>query len=97
MYAGRKVEEGSLSDVFERPAHPYTRGLLRAASLAGGVNGRLPEISGTVPSPFEMPAGCRFAPRCAHVQDICRAALPPLRHAAPDHVAACVWIGSGAP
>jgi oligopeptide/dipeptide ABC transporter ATP-binding protein len=97
MYAGRKVEEGTLSDVFERPAHPYTRGLLRAASLSGGEGGRLPEISGTVPSPFEMPAGCSFAPRCAHVQDICRVSLPPLRHAAPGHAAACVLVGSGGP
>jgi oligopeptide/dipeptide ABC transporter ATP-binding protein len=95
MYAGRKIEEGSMSDVFDRPAHPYTRGLLRTASLIDGPDGKLPEISGTVPSPFEMPLGCRFAPRCALARDACKTALPPLRRAAVGHEAACVLIESG--
>jgi len=94
MYAGRKVEEGTRSDVFERPAHPYTQGLLRTASLAEGADGYLPEISGTVPSPFEMPAGCRFAPRCADARAAC-AALPPLKRVAPGHEAACVLVEGG--
>jgi peptide/nickel transport system ATP-binding protein len=91
MYAGRKVEEAPSAALFARPAHPYTQGLLRTAAFAG-TDGRLPEIAGTVPSPFEMPAGCRFAPRCAHAQDICRAALPPLITATPGHDAACVLL-----
>lgn len=92
MYAGRKVEEGPSAALFSKPAHPYTRGLLHTASFAGGSDGRLPEISGVVPSPFEMPVGCRFAPRCAHAHEACRAAQPPLIAAAPDQEAACVLL-----
>jgi peptide/nickel transport system ATP-binding protein len=67
---------------------------LRTASLAEGPDGYLPEISGTVPSPFEMPAGCRFAPRCADVRATCQV-LPPLRRVAPGHEAACVLVEGG--
>jgi len=64
MYAGQVVETGRVTEVFERPAHPYTRGLL--ASLPGRVpeGGRLQPIPGGVPSPTERPVGCRFRPRC---------------------------------
>ena len=93
MYAGRKVEEGSSASVFAHPAHPYTQGLLRTAAFADGPDGRMPEISGTVPSPFEMPSGCRFAPRCTHARDICRAAQPQLIPAGAGHEAACVLLG----
>jgi peptide/nickel transport system ATP-binding protein len=95
MYAGRKVEEGTAADVFDGPQHPYARELLRAAAFASGDDGRLPEIPGTVPSPFEMPPGCRFAPRCINAQEICRAALPPLKSSVPGHAAACILVGSG--
>jgi oligopeptide/dipeptide ABC transporter ATP-binding protein len=97
MYAGRKVEEGTAADVFDDPQHPYARELLRAAAFASGGDGRLPEIPGTVPSPFDMPPGCRFAPRCASAREICRAVLPPLKSSAPGHAAACVLVGSAAP
>ena len=97
MYAGRKVEEGTAADVFDDPQHPYARELLRAAAFASGGDGRLPEIPGTVPSPFEMPPGCRFAPRCASAREICRAVLPPLKSSAPGHAAACVLVGSAVP
>jgi len=97
MYAGRKVEEGTAADVFDDPQHPYARELLRAAAFASGGDGRLPEIPGTVPSPFDMPPGCRFAPRCASAREICRAVLPPLKSSAPGHAAACVLVGSAVP
>jgi oligopeptide/dipeptide ABC transporter ATP-binding protein len=97
MYAGRKVEEGTAADVFDDPQHPYARELLRAAAFASGGDGRLPEIPGTVPSPFEMPPGCRFAPRCASAREICRAVLPPLKSSVPGHAAACVLVGSAVP
>jgi oligopeptide/dipeptide ABC transporter ATP-binding protein len=85
MYAGRKVEEAAVEDLFDSPMHPYTRGLL--ASLpnpAQHVNssGRPPplhEISGIVPSLDDLPTGCSFAPRCALAGDDCRAAPVRLR------------------
>jgi len=96
LYAGRKVEEGPSAALFAQPAHPYTQGLLRTASFAGGIGGRLPEISGTVPSPFEMPQGCRFAPRCAQAHDACRITQPPLIGAGPNREAACVLLREAA-
>jgi oligopeptide/dipeptide ABC transporter ATP-binding protein len=90
MYAGRKVEDGPVDSIFARPAHPYTQGLLRAASWAETADGALAEIPGTVPSPRDMPSGCRFAPRCAHAVDLCRAADPPLSAVSVGHAAACV-------
>jgi oligopeptide/dipeptide ABC transporter ATP-binding protein len=97
MYAGRKVEDGKAKAVFDNPQHPYARELLRAAAFASGKDGQLPEIPGSVPSPFEMPPGCRFAPRCRSAREICRAALPRLKSSAPGHEAACVLVGDAAP
>jgi oligopeptide/dipeptide ABC transporter ATP-binding protein len=93
MYAGRKVEEGPAARVFGHPQHPYARELLRVAAFASGGDGRLPEIHGSVPSPFAMPPGCRFAPRCTSARELCRTALPPLKSTAPGHEAACVLVG----
>ena len=77
MYAGRKVEEGTVSEVFAQARHPYTQGLLRAAQWSRLSDGSFFEIPGTVPSLAALPAGCRFAPRCAQAQDACRAGAPP--------------------
>ena len=69
MYAGRKVEEGTAADVFDDPQHPYTRGLLPRGCLRERQRRtRCRRSRGTVPSPFEMPPGCRFAPRCPQVR-----------------------------
>ncbi|MGH6814261.1 MAG: ABC transporter ATP-binding protein [Hyphomicrobiaceae bacterium] len=92
MYAGRKVEEAPVDALFERPAHPYTKGLL--ASLARGGKGRprsrLREIPGLVPSLREPIAGCAFAPRCSFAVERCRHEAPPIRPVAgAAHVAAC--------
>jgi peptide/nickel transport system ATP-binding protein len=97
MYAGRKVEEASVVDLFARPRHPYTRGLLDsipklgAASRAseGDAGGRLAEIAGTVPSLLQPIVGCAFAPRCAYATPRCRVDYPPLEEQAPGHWAAC--------
>jgi oligopeptide/dipeptide ABC transporter ATP-binding protein len=89
MYGGRKVEEGRTDQVFGAPRHPYTRGLLRAAQWTEGDGGRLVEIPGTVPAPFERPAGCAYAPRCELAFERCRCAVPALRRYAADHEAAC--------
>jgi peptide/nickel transport system ATP-binding protein len=96
MYAGRKVEEASVVDLFERPQHPYTRGLLGSVphlQRGAGARGRLTEIPGVVPSPARMPTGCRFAPRCALATDPCRSGYPEWAERAPGHFAACWRAG----
>ena len=64
MYAGQIVESGTVEDIFVRPAHPYTRGLLGSLPSVGGPGRRLASIAGTVPSPLHWPEGCRFRARC---------------------------------
>ena len=90
MYAGRKVEEGAVGEVFRAPLHPYTRGLMRVSGWEGSSAEAMPEIKGTVPSPFEMPTGCSFAPRCEHALDACRASRPMLVVRGPARSAECV-------
>ena len=95
MYAGRKVEEASAQDLFERPGHPYTKGLLGSipnVEVAAHINtrkARLTEIKGMVPSLADLPNGCTFAPRCALASDQCHADYPPLRQHRPGHWVAC--------
>ncbi|MCW5729961.1 MAG: ABC transporter ATP-binding protein [Alphaproteobacteria bacterium] len=89
MYAGRKVEEGTVGEIFADPRHPYTRGLLGAAKWEEADGDLLREIPGTVPSPFEMPSGCSFAPRCAEAIPLCRSAMPELKDVAPGRPVRC--------
>ncbi|MEN5082553.1 ABC transporter ATP-binding protein [Bosea sp. TWI1241] len=93
MYAGRKVEEAPVGELFANPRHPYTQGLLGAvpklgSSLTGHVE-RLAEIPGLVPSLKKKIEGCVFAGRCPKVADLCRQVAPGLETKAPGHVAAC--------
>ncbi len=92
MYAGRVVEEASVMDAFARPTHPYTQGLLRSIPSLDEERERLDAIPGMVPSPFALPPGCRFAPRCAHAQDACTSVHPPLIDAGEAHRAACIRL-----
>ncbi|MDM7945985.1 ABC transporter ATP-binding protein [Oceanibaculum nanhaiense] len=95
MYAGRKVEEATVEELFENPLHPYTRGLMRAVprldidAEAEGRRARLQEIPGLVPVLTQPIPGCAFAPRCTFATDRCHAERPPLVESRPGHVAAC--------
>ena len=96
MYAGRKVEEAAVGELFARPLHPYTRGLMnsipRLALMrreTGGQVQRLQEIPGIVPALSNLPQACTFAPRCAFADDTCRGQFPPYQKKRPDHWAAC--------
>jgi peptide/nickel transport system ATP-binding protein/oligopeptide transport system ATP-binding protein len=90
MYAGRLVETGSVTDVFERPTHPYTQGLLASIPRLEAEQDRLASIPGTVPDPFALPAGCRFQPRCRHAKSACGLAEPPLIECETAHAVACI-------
>ena len=79
MYAGRTVEQGSVYDVYERPRHPYTEGLLSAVPRVDGTADRLHPIVGTPPTLIGLPVGCSFAPRCHMATEICLQAHPDLR------------------
>ena len=91
MYAGRKVEEATVFELFRDPQHPYTQGLIRATPGAGDQRqARLVEIRGMVPPLNAMPPGCSFAPRCDHVIEACHAAIPALDRVAAAHDVACI-------
>jgi len=94
MYAGKKVEEADVEQLFGEPLHPYTHGLLgsipQLTLLGGGAaTDRLQEIPGMVPALSNLPAGCPFAPRCPHADDQCRAAAPAYEQKRRGHWAAC--------
>jgi oligopeptide/dipeptide ABC transporter ATP-binding protein len=92
MYGGKVVEGGPVRDIFARPLHPYTRGLLASITHGGrGRGGRQPlaAIPGNVPSPLDLPPGCTFAPRCAWAEPACAAAMPELVVPAPARATRC--------
>jgi oligopeptide/dipeptide ABC transporter ATP-binding protein len=90
MYGGQIVETATCADLFARPAHPYTEGLLRAAPRLDGPARPTLAIPGTVPPATAWPDGCRFHPRCARVWPRC-GTEPPLLDVRPDHAARC-WL-----
>jgi peptide/nickel transport system ATP-binding protein len=97
MYAGRKVEEASATDLFAAPQHPYTLGLLGAVPNPGrhAAGGRLQEIPGIVPSLERQLDFCGFAPRCPRSDDHCRAERPELDQVLDEHLVACFHPGGG--
>lgn len=90
MYAGRVVESGPVKTLFDDPQHPYTIGLMGSMPSIGPREGRLATINGRVPTPAQMPTGCRFAGRCPFAIQACREARPPLLELSPRHFAACI-------
>jgi oligopeptide/dipeptide ABC transporter ATP-binding protein len=97
MYCGKVVEEGAVHDIFKAPQHPYTQGLLqslpRLEEKASGQKQRLTEIPGIVPSPYNLPTGCMFHPRCPKAQQVCKEQEPLLEKVPGGHYSACFFPG----
>jgi len=89
MYAGQIVERAAVRDLFARPEHPYTVGLLGSIPRLDEKRERLPSIEGRVPDMTHPPEGCRFAARCPFVEPECVAAPPALVEVAPGHLSRC--------
>ncbi|RKS67778.1 peptide/nickel transport system ATP-binding protein/oligopeptide transport system ATP-binding protein [Actinomadura pelletieri DSM 43383] len=93
MYAGSVAERSPVRDLYARPAHPYTRGLLasvpRLGPRLGSRRAPLVPIAGAPPDPAALPSGCPFRPRCARAEAVCAAEAPPLVTVAPGHDSAC--------
>ncbi|MGE0766044.1 MAG: ABC transporter ATP-binding protein [Hyphomicrobiaceae bacterium] len=89
MYASHLVELGAKQEIFSRPQHPYTVGLLNSIPRLDTSERYLTPIDGTVCNMLDPPGGCKFHPRCVHATDRCRSEMPRLREIAPGHLAAC--------
>ncbi len=89
MYASRVVENAGVNDIFNKPRHPYTQGLIKAIPKLGNRVDRLNEIPGQVPRPQNYPKGCHFADRCPHVMDICRKKHPGMTEVGNGHLVSC--------
>ena len=91
MYGGRVVESAPAAELYARPRHPYTQGLMASVPrLDGNTSERLVPIEGSPPDLARLPPGCAFAPRCRHASALCLSAPPPLREIHPLHQVACV-------
>ena len=94
MYAGQIVEYGSLEDIFDHTAHPYTKGLFNSIpSLEKKVH-RLEPIHGLMPDPTNLPTGCAFHPRCPYADELCEKEMPGMTEIAPGHLCLCHHCGN---
>jgi oligopeptide/dipeptide ABC transporter ATP-binding protein len=93
MYGGRVAESGSLNDIFDTPAHPYTLALMACLPNVKDERDRLTPISGTIPDLINTPPGCNFAPRCPQAMKKCLTNLPPITALKPGHTVACRLYG----
>jgi oligopeptide/dipeptide ABC transporter ATP-binding protein len=95
MYAGQAIEQAEVAELFERPLHPYTQGLINSIPVLGEEKQRLDVIPGSVPNMISLPPGCRFSPRCRarrqYQLSICTHAEPGYRFVRPDHPVCC-WL-----
>ena len=100
MYAGEIVEQAEVQDLFDKPLHPYTLGLIGSIPILGEIKERLEVIPGSVPNLVNLPPGCRFAPRCQarikHGLEICTETKPDLIEARDNHFVRC-WLYQSAP
>ncbi len=93
MYAGRIVETGPVREIFDNPAHPYTRALIASVPKLRRKTGRLAAIEGQPPALSDLPVGCRFAPRCASAEPRCFERYPDAVEVGGDHTASC-WLAA---
>ena len=89
MYAGKIVEYGSLEDIFDHTAHPYTKGLFNSIPSLDKDTDRLQPIRGLMPDPISLPSGCSFHPRCPYADEICSKEVPPQVEVGPGHICQC--------
>jgi len=89
MYAGEVVEQAEVDELFAKPHHPYTEGLMHSMPHIGHDQERLNVIPGTVPAPTEWPTGCRFRERCPYSWDLCEREHPPLYQIGSGHISRC--------
>jgi oligopeptide transport system ATP-binding protein len=89
MYAGRIVERADVYELYRKPAHPYTKGLLESIPRLDQKGQQLSAIGGLPPNLTRIPPGCAFNPRCKYAENICREDRPPLREVAPGRESAC--------
>ena len=90
MYAGEIIEQANVFDLFQKPLHPYTEGLINSTIKLGDRRDHLPAIAGTVPSLSRIPAGCRFHPRCPYAFEDCKINRPKIFETAPGHMVSCL-------
>lgn len=91
MYAGKVAEKGTVFDVFDKPSHPYTRGLLASIpTLETKPKSKLSVIDGMVPGLLDLPPGCRFENRCPYSKDFCRQSVPPIEIVENHHEVSCL-------
>ncbi|MBO8138184.1 MAG: ABC transporter ATP-binding protein [Desulfotomaculum sp.] len=96
MYCGKVVEEATVEELFEKPLHPYTRGLLASIPRVEEEVDKLYMIEGTVPNLMHLPAGCAFAPRCPEAESRCHRARPELVEVSPGRKVSCWLVEGGA-
>jgi peptide/nickel transport system ATP-binding protein len=93
LYGGKVMEEAPIRDLYFRPAHPYTEGLLNSMPQIGPRSGRLASIPGSTPVPSALPPGCAFSPRCPYAVDACHGDPVPLYEVRESHTSRCVRVG----
>ncbi len=93
MYAGRVIEQGTVSEIFHNPMHPYTIGLQKSKPTMDSDSDTLFNIPGNVPNPVNMPSHCFFKERCAMCSEKCAGAYPAMRQVSPTHFVACHLVG----
>jgi len=95
VYAGDIVEYGTVENIFDHTAHPYTVGLFGSLPKLDSTEPRLKPIKGLMPDPSKLPEGCAFADRCPHATEKCVKEKPPVTEIQPGHIVKCFFAGEG--